>query len=98
MRTLAAWASVDFYHLHLEESLEKSLQAVELAQYSGDPHLEVDAHNRALQTLIHLGDGKNAGKHVKSALALAEQLKTRNWLAVVLRNGVNLFRFLGDWS
>jgi ATP/maltotriose-dependent transcriptional regulator MalT len=97
MRTLAAWASVDHFHLHLAESLEKSLQVVELARHADDPHLEVNGHHLALRTLNHLGDGKNAEEHAKAALALAERLRSRHWLSVVLRNFVTLDHFLGDW-
>jgi tetratricopeptide (TPR) repeat protein len=98
MRTLAAWACVDYYHLHLEESLEKSLQVVELARHADDPHLEVNGHQRSFQTLIHLGDSRNAEEHGKAALALAERLKTHNWSSSVLRCGVNLYHFLGEWD
>jgi DNA-binding CsgD family transcriptional regulator len=98
MRTLAAWAQVDYFHLHLAESLEKSLQVVELARCADDPHLKINGHLHALQTLIHLGNIKDAEEHAETALALAERLKARPWLASVLRCGVNLYRFLGDWS
>jgi DNA-binding CsgD family transcriptional regulator len=98
MRTLADWSQVDYFHLHLTECLEKSLQVVELASYTDDPHLKVNAHLHALQTLIHLGDSKSAVDHAEAALALAERLKVRPWLANVLRCGVNLYRFLGDWA
>jgi ATP/maltotriose-dependent transcriptional regulator MalT len=94
---LAGWASVDHFHLHLAESLEKSLQLVELARHADDPHLEVNGHHLALRTLNHLGEGKNAEEHAKAALALAERLRSRYWLSVVLRNCINLYHFLGDW-
>jgi DNA-binding CsgD family transcriptional regulator/tetratricopeptide (TPR) repeat protein len=98
MRTLAAWADVDYFHLHLAESLEKSLRVIELARHIDDPPLEVNGHQHALQTLIHLGDIKNAAEHANAALALAERLQARHWLTNVLRNGVNLYHFLGDWG
>jgi DNA-binding CsgD family transcriptional regulator len=98
MRTLAAWADVDYFHLHLAESLEKSLRVIELARQIDDPPLEVNGHQHALQTLIHLGDIKNAAEHANAALALAERLQARHWLTNVLRNGVNLYHFLGDWG
>jgi DNA-binding CsgD family transcriptional regulator/tetratricopeptide (TPR) repeat protein len=98
MRTLAAWADVDYFHLHLAESLEKSLRVIELARHADDPPLEVNGHQHALQTLIHLGDIKNAAEHANAALALAERLQARHWLTNVLRNGVNLHHFLGDWG
>jgi tetratricopeptide (TPR) repeat protein len=98
MRTLAAWAQVDYFHLHLAESLEKSLLVVELARHTDDANIKVNGHLHALQTLIHLGDSKNAVEHAEAALALAERLNARPWLASVLRCGVNLYRFLGDWD
>jgi DNA-binding CsgD family transcriptional regulator len=97
MRTLAAWSQVDYFHLHLAESLEKSLLVVDLARHTEDPHLKVNGHLHALQALIHLGDSKNAVEHAEAALALAEQLKARSWLSSVLRCAVNLYRFLGEW-
>jgi DNA-binding CsgD family transcriptional regulator len=98
MRTLAAWAQVDYFHLHLAESLEKSLLVVELARYTDNLPLKVNGHLHALQTLIHLGDSKNAVEHANAALATAERLNARQWLSSVLRCGVNLYRFLGDWD
>jgi DNA-binding CsgD family transcriptional regulator/tetratricopeptide (TPR) repeat protein len=98
IRTLAAWAQVDYFHLHLAECLEKSLNVIGLARHARNPHLEVDGHLHALQTLIHLGDSKNAEAHVRAGLALAERLKARRWLIGVLRCGVNLYRFLGEWD
>jgi tetratricopeptide (TPR) repeat protein len=98
MRTLAAWSQVEYFHLRLVDCLEKSLQVVELALYNDDPHLKVNGHLHALQTLIHLGDSKHAEEHAKAGLASAERLKARPWLASVLRCGVNLYRFLGDWG
>jgi DNA-binding CsgD family transcriptional regulator len=98
MRTLAAGAQVDYFHLHLVECLEKSLRVVELARHAGNPHLEFDGHLHALQTLIHLGDSKNAQEHANVGLTLAERLNSRPWLTSVLRCGVNLYRFLGDWD
>jgi DNA-binding CsgD family transcriptional regulator/DNA polymerase III delta prime subunit len=98
MRTLAAWAGVDYFHLRLAESLEKSLQVVELARRAGDPHLEINGRLHSLQTLVHLGDSKNAEEQAKAGLALAERLQARHWLAWALWCGVNLYHFLGDWG
>lgn len=97
-RTLAAWVQVDYFHLHLEECLERSLQVIDLAGHIEDAHSRLIGHLHALQTLIHLGDGYIAQEHLRAGLALAERLNARQDLTNVLRCGVNLYRFLGDWD
>ena len=55
MRTLVNAADVDFWYCRNEESLNKSLRAIDLAQHVDDPRTEIIARIYASRNLASLG-------------------------------------------
>ena len=98
MRTLVASASVDIAHTRYQESVEKSLKAITLANSVDDANAEMEAHRSASLGLRNSGDLQGARYHAEASLALAEQLRNRGWSALVLAANATLAQLAGDWS
>ncbi len=98
MRTLANAADVDFYHLHFQEAVEKSLKVIELAQNADDPYAEALARFRAALVLLRTGDSKAAGQHAAAGLATSERLRDRYRLRNALLTCQGLAWLEGDWK
>jgi DNA-binding CsgD family transcriptional regulator/tetratricopeptide (TPR) repeat protein len=98
IRTLAAAADVDLFHLHLQDSVEKAEKAIELARELDDPQAGWLAHHAALKTLWVVGESRAAQQHGSASLGLAEKQRDRYRLDQALRVGGILHRLLGDWS
>jgi DNA-binding CsgD family transcriptional regulator/Tfp pilus assembly protein PilF len=96
MRTLASASDVDYYHLHYQESLEKSLSAIKLSQSIDDPVSLAGAYLSATHCLDRSGDLAGARRYGAAMLAVAEKLRDRNRLAVALRNNGILAWQVGD--
>jgi hypothetical protein len=77
MRTLVDAAEVDHYHLHWQESLEKSLQAIEVAWTCCDYGDALLQHNRP-------GDREQANALLTEALSLSRELGMRPLMERVL--------------
>jgi DNA-binding CsgD family transcriptional regulator len=97
IRTLAAAADVDLFHLHLQDAVEKVGKAIELARRLDDPQGGWLAHQAALKTLWVIGEGRAAQQHGSAALELAEKQRDRYRLDQALRVDGILHRLLGDW-
>jgi len=77
MRILANSADVNAWHLHLQESLENSLKAIELAGRGEDLYAESLARFWAASNLYRMGDPATADTHVKAGLATADRFRDR---------------------
>ena len=84
LRTLAEAALVDRYQRRFQESLKKSLRAIELARGVDDLPSELTVRYEAALALEVLGDPEAARQHATEMLALAERLRDRSWVGAAL--------------
>jgi DNA-binding CsgD family transcriptional regulator len=98
VRTLAAAADVDFFHLRFQEGLEKARQAIALAGRLGDQQPAWEAHLAATRILIFTGEVGGAQQHAAAALELAERLRGRYQLTLSLYWNATLLRHQGGWQ
>ena len=98
MRALVESAIVDFYHLRREECLEKSLKAIELSHDIDDPRAEFSGYQLAGLSMILMGNLEGARPHAEACLALAEKLRGRTLMSVVLTSNVSINFASGNWD
>jgi tetratricopeptide (TPR) repeat protein len=98
VRTLAAAADVDHFHLRFEEGLEKARRAIALAGRLGDHQAGWLAHLDAARILILTGEVGGAQQHAAAALELAERLRGRYQLAFSFMWNAMLLRLQGGWQ
>jgi DNA-binding CsgD family transcriptional regulator len=98
VRTLATAADVDFFHLRLQEGLEKARRAIALAGRLGDQQAAWQAHWDAARTLTITGEAGGAQQHAAAALELAERRRGRYQLAMSFRENARLLRLQGNWQ
>ncbi len=98
VRTLAASANVDCFHLRFSETLEKAGQAIELARGLGDLQAAWRSHWDSGYVLRSMGQGGAAQRHLSTALELAEKLHDRYRLTLTYSLNANLCSNLGDWQ
>jgi tetratricopeptide (TPR) repeat protein len=96
VRTLAAAADVDYFHLRFQEGLEKARRAIALAGPLGDQQAAWSAHLVAARILTLTGEVGGAQRHGAAALELAERLRGRYQLTFSLRENALLLRQQGD--
>src|SRR5262249_37508060 len=97
-RTLAYAAFADAFHLHWPDSLDKGLRAMELPQKAGDLPSEMTARRAIAWALTAIGDGEQARFHAAAALAHAEKVRERWWLASTSFTQAVLSLYAGDWQ
>ena len=97
MRILADAARLDRTDLRPEESLRKSLRAIELAVSLDDIRTEVAARYEAYIALAGIGDQEGYEKQAKAMLDGAERLRDRQLLSNALLANGNAARKMGDW-
>jgi DNA-binding CsgD family transcriptional regulator len=97
MDALAASAEIDVFHLRCQESVEKSLRAIQLAQRADDPRAEIQARQRATLALTIIGDLEGARVHAEAGLVPAQRLRDRFWLSSALWSNQFAYRLQGDW-
>jgi ATP/maltotriose-dependent transcriptional regulator MalT len=97
MRTLADAARVDYQHRRFQESLEKSLRAIELSHRADDPRAELAAHYSGFVALTYMGDSEGAERHAAALLALAEKLRDRFWVCNAFLANQVVSGLRGDW-
>jgi tetratricopeptide (TPR) repeat protein len=98
VRTMAAAADVDYYHLRFQESLEKARRAIALADRLGDQQAALSAHLDAARILTYTKEAGGAPQHAAAALELAERLRGRYQLALSFWANARLLRQQGDWQ
>ena len=97
-RALADSATTDVFHGYWKESAEKALQAIELAQGTGNIQTLVLAHYAAIDSLHRLGDMAGMRHHAEALLDTAQHLRDRYWLATAWSRLEIIARSEGDWT
>ena len=97
MQVLAKFAYVAQFQIQIEEVLEHSLKAIELAQQVNDPHAELEVRTAAGISYYRMGQPEQSHLHLSTALAVAERLRDRFWLGGTLYRSQLLALALGDW-
>jgi tetratricopeptide (TPR) repeat protein len=96
--TLANAAWVDVWHFRLQDGLEKGLGAIELAGPAADEHTEIGARRSVGWALTATGEREQVRSHTVEALAVAERLRDRWWLASASFDNARLSVYEGDWQ
>ncbi|MFQ6028341.1 MAG: hypothetical protein ACE5Q6_12685, partial [Dehalococcoidia bacterium] len=98
MAAQAYACEVDFFNFQHQQSLEKGLRAIELAQHLGDLYFESLSGHFASAAAANLGDLATAKRLARSTLESAEKLR-HNLLNI---NGLMVSGYMamleGDWS
>ena len=96
LRTLAEAAQLAFMQLRNEESLQWSLNAIELARRMDDSHSESVARYFAVGAHYTLGNLEEAGRHATEALTVAENLGNRYRLGMAVWRNDAVSHLAGD--
>jgi tetratricopeptide (TPR) repeat protein len=97
MQILADAANVDMLHSRYPESLEKGMRAIELAHHVDDPRAEALARYTTVLVQLALGDLARMRLQASALLTIAERLRDRFWLSMVLRSNEDVAHLAGDW-
>ncbi|MBQ12675.1 MAG: hypothetical protein CMJ45_14140, partial [Planctomyces sp.] len=98
MQTLAHSSNVDYWHLHLEDTVAKGLRAIELAHQADDQLSEVAARFWVGIALLNTGHAEEGQHHAEEMLSKAEGLRGHYWLATALWLNEFASRYKGDWQ
>ena len=98
MRTLVDSLGVDWYHSRLQECVQTSWRAIELAIQLDDLSAEVAARVAAWCARYPMGDVEGARLQAPALLAVAERLRDRLWLTTSLFFNAIGSRLDGDWQ
>jgi tetratricopeptide (TPR) repeat protein len=97
-RTWAVYAQVNYWHLHLEESIEGSRRAIDLAHNLGEYQAELTARYWGSISMRALGDLRGVRNGVPDIMAVAERLQDRFGLATAFLCAAIPPLLTGDWS
>ena len=78
--------------------MEKNLRAIGLAPAVNDATAEMEAHRSASLSLRNVGNPDGARFHAEASLVLAERLRNRGSLGLVLAANATLAQLSGDWA
>ena len=98
LNVVTASADLDWYQLRLQESTNKSLEAISLAESAGDLYNEAHARITAVRSLMMLGRGEATESHASAFLALGERLRDRYWRVFAKSYSSEVACLKGDWS
>ncbi len=98
MQTLAFGADVDWYHFRFQDSLEKGLRAIELAERVDDLFSLVTARFYVARAWDFIGNLEQARIHATALLSEAKELRDHSWLAWAFWIRGTLARLEGDWA
>ena len=100
VRVLAHAAQADAYHLNWQESLEKSLQVLELAQRVSEPYADMswEGHNWACISLMYMGRIEQARLHADAKDEVARSLRDRFWISGGLLTQQVMSQLVGDFE
>ncbi len=98
MRTLANAADVESSHLHWDDALKLSLQAIALSERAEDLYSESLARFHAVLNGIRTGDLETAQRHADASLGADEKLRDRFGLIMALWVNQLLAHVKGDWE
>ena len=98
MVTLVNAAAVDVQHWRLQGSLDKSLQAIELAQQVADPLPGRPAYLHASRAAYNRADLPAARRYAETYLTLSERTGNPAYLATALYLNQKVAALGGDWQ
>ena len=98
IRALVDGSRVDGFLMRWEDSLAKSLEAIELLGEVDYPRYEVPARFWATMNLIGNGDLERATEVARSSMATAERMSHRSFLQVACWTNEPVARMRGDWE
>ena len=98
MRTLANGGSLDAFHLHWRQGLDKCLRAIDLAPVVEDDYTAASAHGWAARCHYVLGSLASGRRQAAEALRLASKLGDRYWLGTAHWLGEIGAHMAGDWD
>jgi tetratricopeptide (TPR) repeat protein len=98
MQTLAFAADVDWYHFRFQDSLDKGLRAIELAEQVDDLVSLVTARFYVARAWDFIGNLEQARIHATALLSEAKKLRDNSWLAWAYWISGTLARLEGDWE
>ena len=97
MRTLANSSHADFWQIRWQETVEKGLRAIQIAQQTADKLAELSARFWVGVALACMGESKQAQEHGPAMLSTAEDLRDLYWLATTLWFNEMASFSEGDW-
>ncbi|MBQ11679.1 MAG: hypothetical protein CMJ45_09040 [Planctomyces sp.] len=98
MRTLASMATIATSRLSYSEGLDRSLEAISLADQIHDPRTEVQARYHVVTVQTTNGDLEGAKRQASPMLEAAEKLRDRFWLVSALWKNEIVSRLGGEWG
>ena len=98
VKALVNTTHVELFHLRWQECLDVGRRAIELAVRGDDAHGEMAARGWASRALVVLGRPEEAGAQAATAMASAERLRERYWLATSALHNAIPAAALGRWS
>lgn len=98
MLTLLNSSTVDYWHLMWQETVDKGLRVIDLAQQAGDKLSEVAARFWVGVALLNIGDTEAVRPHAGAILPGAESLRDRYWLTSALWLNARVCFAQGDWQ
>ena len=98
VRILAYASSVDFWHLRWQETVDKGLRVIEVAQRASNQLAEVSARMWVGVAFQSMGDSEKAELHASAGLSTAEVLRDRYWLATARWQNEMCSMLKGDWE
>ena len=91
-------ANIDGFHMRIDECLEKSRRAIEIARNLDDPITNLRGHLWALNSAIAKGRTNEAEVYAADLLELAERFRNIGWLFRSLLANIALAYLKGEWA
>ncbi len=98
MGTTAASSHSDYWHFRWQETVEKGLAVIKMAQRADDLQAEYSARQWAVVALLGMGQADIAEPHVRSMMDTAEKMRDRYQLATALWFSEMIAISKGDWQ
>lgn len=98
MRIWASSAQMNYWTLHIEDCIDASLKAIDLARDHDEPLTQVMGHYYAALALRVVGDLAGVRQQATAILPLAEKRQDRFWLASALSSAAVPHLMTGNWA
>ena len=99
VRTLVSAAEVEAFFFHYDETIAKSLEAIDLLSQIDDPRSETTAHFWAGNaSIFYLGDPIAAKRHITQSIVAAQRLRHHFYLGRALNQMCWISFRLGEWQ
>ena len=98
MRTYAATAQVEAFHLHLRECLTYSLKTTDMVPKVDNPMAECVSRWFVAFSMITMGDTAQVDRALEAHLDSAQRLRDRYWVDTAYTGYAGLSLLRGDWD